>query len=157
MSDSTRVVFDCNVYLQALAKPTGPAGRCVDLALNGSVALFISPGILDEVRDVTTRPELTARFKLRAERVDALLDALPTCAIVIAEIPEAWSYDRDPSDAQYVNLAIVAGATRIVSRDRDLLDLMDLTKPGAKDFQARFPTLRIVDPVQLLRECESRS
>ena len=46
----------------------------------------------------------------------------------------------------------VADAKRIVSRDKDLLDLMDAMKPEAADFQGRFPLLRILDPVSFLRE-----
>jgi len=41
--------------------------------------------------------------------------------------------------------------TRVVF-DKDLLDLMDSTKPQAADFQDRFPLLRILDPVSFLRE-----
>ena len=49
-------------------------------------------------------------------------------------------------------LAVAADAKLIVSRDKDLLDLMDSAKPEAADFQARFPLLRILDPVLFLRE-----
>jgi predicted nucleic acid-binding protein len=93
-----RVVFDCNTFLQALAAPNGPAGKCVQLAIDRKVDL------------------------------------------------------RDPDDAHYVNLALAADARLIVSRDRDLLDLMDSAKPEAAEFQSRFPALRILDPVGFLRE-----
>ncbi len=109
MTAPLRVVYDCNIFLQALAKPTGPSGACVALALEGKVALFVSEIVLDEIRDVTSRAELIRRFKLRPDRVQVLLDNLSTAAVLLTEIPELWRYDRDPDDAHYVNLAIAAG------------------------------------------------
>lgn len=157
MSESVKVVFDCNVFLQALANPDGPAGRCVEMALSGQVSLYLSPIVLEEIRRVTSYPKLVAKFKLRSERVVALMDNLPKAAVIVPTVPELWCYDRDPDDAHYIiNLALAAGATLVVSRDRDLLDLMDLAKPEAAKFQLRFPALRILDPVGFLQEVDSR-
>lgn len=157
MSQPQRVVFDCNIFLQALARPAGPSGRTLALALEGKLALFVSPVVLDEIRDVTSRPELVAKFKLRPERVEALLENLPATAIVLSTVPSIWTYPRDPDDAHYVNLALAADAKLIVSRDGDLLDLMDPTKPYAEDFLVRFPALRIIDPVGFLKEFDAMS
>jgi len=55
-------------------------------------------------------------------------------------------------NAHYVNLALAADARLIVSRDNDLLDLMDSTKPGAIAFQKQYPSLRVLNPVVFLRE-----
>jgi predicted nucleic acid-binding protein len=53
-----------------------------------------------------------------------------------------------------VNLALVTGSRLIVSRDKDLLSLMDLAQPEGKDFRARFPDLRILNPVAFLSDLE---
>lgn len=47
------------------------------------------------------------------------------------------------------------GAALVVSRDRDLLDLMDPTKPEAAAFQNLYRSLRILDPVAFLREVDA--
>jgi len=154
MSEVLKVVFDCNVFLQALANPLGPAGQCVAMAFTGEVALYISPVVLDEIRRVTAYPKLVVRFNLRPDRVAALLANLPKIGVIIPTVPEVWRYDRDPDDAHYINLALAADARLVVSRDRDLLDLMDSSKPEAAQFQGRFPLLRIVDPVEFLREMD---
>ncbi len=73
-------------------------------------------------------------------------------ATLLAGFPETFTYQRDPDDAHYVNLALAADAKLIVSRDNDLLDLMDATKPEAAEFQTRYPSLRILSPVGFLRE-----
>jgi putative PIN family toxin of toxin-antitoxin system len=150
MSGPRRVVFDCNVFLQALAKPLGPAGRCVSLALEGKIALFVSEKVLDEIRDVTSRPELIAKFKLRPDRVDVLIANLPSAAVLLPQVPAVWAYERDPDDAHYVNLALAAKANLIVSRDNDLLDLMDHSRPDARQFHQQFPFLRVMNPIAFL-------
>ena len=152
MTATTRVVFDCNTFVQALAAPEGPAGQCVQLAIEGKVSLFISPSVLGELREVTSRPKVIAKLHLVTERMEDFFETLEIAATLLAGFPEVFSYQRDPDDAHYVNLALAADAKLIVSRDKDLLDLMDVSKPEAGDFQNRFPSLRILNPVQFLGE-----
>jgi putative PIN family toxin of toxin-antitoxin system len=152
MTAATRVVFDCNTFLQALSAPEGPAGQCVQLAFDGKVSLFVSSLVLEELREVTSRPKVITKLRLVAGRIDEFLDTIEIAATLLANIPDVFSYKRDPDDAHYVNLALAADARLIVSRDRDLLDLMDSTKPEAAEFQRHYPRLRILNPVGLLRE-----
>lgn len=150
MNEPHKVVYDCNVFLQAIARPDGPAGRCVDLALTGEVTLFISSYVLDEVRDVTRRPKLVAEFRLRRDRVEALLDNLLIAAVVVPSVPERWTYQRDPTDAHYVNLALAAGATLVVSWDKDLLDLMNDGNADGTALRAQHPGFQVLTPPQFL-------
>jgi putative PIN family toxin of toxin-antitoxin system len=152
MNVGSKVVFDCNVFLQALSSPRGPAGRCLQLVIEGKLSLFISPLVSEELREVTSRPSVIRKMRLTAESVEALFAALELVAILISGFPETFVYDRDPDDAHYVNLALAAGAQLVVSRDRDLLDLMDPAKPGAVQFQRDYPAIRILDPTALLDE-----
>jgi predicted nucleic acid-binding protein len=69
----TRVVFDCNTFLQALSSPNGPAGRCMQLAIDGWVALFISPQVMQELRGVTVRPNVIVKLRLVSDRVESSL------------------------------------------------------------------------------------
>ncbi len=154
MTTRTRVVFDCNIFLQALASPDGPAGRCVQLAIDGNVDLFLSPAVLDELRDVASRPKVIAKLHLTSNRIQEFFQVIEIAATLLAGFPELFVYQRDPDDAHYVNLAATANANVIVSRDKDLLDLMDAMKPEAADFHRRFPLLRIFDPVSFLREID---
>lgn len=65
--------------------------------------------------------------------------------------PEVYRHPHDPDDSAYLNLALKADAQLIVSRDRHLLMLADPDRSEGKEFQSRFPALRIIDPVELLR------
>lgn len=156
MSELTRAVFDCNTFLQALSSPHGPAGHCVQLAIDGKVRLFISPAILDEFHDVSNRPRVIAKLHLQPERMAAFTEAIQLAATIVSGVSEPFEYARDPDEAKYVNLALAVQATLIVTRDNDLLDLMDAARREGRDFQTRFPSIRIVNPVQFLSETRVR-
>jgi putative PIN family toxin of toxin-antitoxin system len=141
-----RVVFDCMVFLQGAGRPEGPARACFRLVDEDRVALFLSHDILTEVRDVLTRPKTLRRFPLLStEWVETFVQNAASKAVVLAEVPVAFSLARDPKDERYVNLAIAARAQYLISRDRDLLDLMD-----EENFRQRFPGLTILDPAAFL-------
>ncbi|MGP0062851.1 MAG: putative toxin-antitoxin system toxin component, PIN family [Isosphaeraceae bacterium] len=149
----TRVIFDCMVLLQAAARSQGPAAECLRLVEAGRLKLFLSPAIVAEVRDVLTRPRTLKKFPtLTPEAVHLFLQDLQVHAAIMDQIPHRFSLPRDPKDEPYLNLAIEAGARYLVSRDRDLLDLMT-----DEAFRRSFPDLVILDPVELLRWLAEKS
>jgi predicted nucleic acid-binding protein len=87
---------------------------------------------------------------LTNETAKAFVAEIERVSIFIENVPREYEYPRDPKDQPYINLAITADADYLTSRDKDLLELMN-----DRDFTARFPTTRVVDPVSLLREIES--
>ncbi len=147
-----RVVFDCMVFLQGAANSDGPAAACLRLAEKGHVELCISSEILSEVHDVLTRPKMQHRFSaLTDETVSAFLARVSRFALVVSDVPRVVSLARDPKDERYLDLAVAARAECLVSRDNDLLDLMDAQRPESQAFRAAFPQITILDPVSFLR------
>jgi putative PIN family toxin of toxin-antitoxin system len=145
---SVRVVFDCMIYLQAATNENGPAYACLRLVEEGALSLYLDRETLAEVRDVLGRQRLRRKFKrLTDELVDEFLQAVAARAVMLDDVPRIFEYRRDPDDEPYLNLAIAAKARYLVSRDNDLLDLM---RDSA--FTARFPTISILQPPDLLRE-----
>ena len=143
-----RAVFDCMVYLQAVVNEQGPAFACFRRVDEGRVTLCISPPVLAEVSEVLNRPDLQGKFpNLTPQRVQAFLHNVRAKALLVTEVPKAFSCVRDPDDEPYLNLAIAAGAKYLVTRDNDLLDLMK-----EDTFRQRFPSFTILDPVALLQE-----
>jgi putative PIN family toxin of toxin-antitoxin system len=148
-----RAVFDCMVFVQALANDRGPSFACLQLARDGHVALCISRDVLVEVREVLHRPKLQRKLPaLTAERADAFLDDVISYATLITDVPPRFAYGRDPKDEPYINLSLAAQARYLVSRDKDLLDLA-----VDSGFRQQFPGLFILDPVAFLQELGTAS
>jgi predicted nucleic acid-binding protein len=57
----------------------------------------------------------------------------------------------------YINLAIVTNAAYLVSRDKDLLDLMSTSTDIARQFRSRYPFLRIMTAAGFITAIESAS
>ena len=140
-------VFDCNVYAQALISGSGPAGRVVAVVLDRRMKLVMSAVVVREIRELPSK--LSRRLGVTDARVDRFVRDLLEVAEVVMDVPPVFAYTRDPDDAAYVDLAIAGGAEYLVTRDKDLLDLAADT-PDGRLFAARFPTLRVVDPVVFL-------
>ena len=155
MKDLPRVVFDCNVLLQATARERSVAAKCLNLVESGLIQLFVSREVLAEVEDVLNRPEIRAHFPdLSDEIVGAFLKRLQKHSTLVRLVPKKFSYPRDEDDEPYINLAVAAGAGFIISRDRDLLDLMTGNTDECKEFRQRFRSLRVVEPVEFLKLME---
>jgi putative PIN family toxin of toxin-antitoxin system len=141
-------VFDCMVFLQGVGRPAGPARACFRLVDEDRVTLCVSPEVLAEVRDVLTRPKTLLRFpQLSPESVEAFVQNAENKAVLFTGVPQADALPRDPKDEPYLNLAVAAKAKYLVSRDRDLLDLMK-----DEGFRQRYPDLVILDPAAFLEE-----
>ena len=152
---SHRAVFDCMIFLQALANDASPAADALDLVDTGEITLFVSEQVLREVRKVLDRPEVrTALPGINDLRIESLFRRLEKKAVLVKEVPKVFEYPRDPEDEPYINLAIAIGAKFLVSRDRDLLDLMTAHDVDSKQFRQRFRFLTIVEPEDLIREHE---
>ena len=150
---SSRAVFDCMVFLQGAMHATGPAAACFRLVDNGVIQLCVSAELLAEVKDVFARPVLQRRYKaLAPQNVQTFMVAVAAKALLITDVASIFSYPRDPKDEPCVTLAAAAGARYLVTRDKDLLDLMDQDTPAGKDFCQCFPGLAILDPSAFLRE-----
>lgn len=158
MTDKPRVVFDCNVLLQAAARERGIAAKCLNLAESGLIRLYVSREVLAEAEDVLNRPEVRAHFhELSDEIVGAFLKRLEKISILVRLVPKKFSYPRDEDDEPYINLAVAAGADFIVSRDKDLLDLMTGHADECKEFRQRFRSLSVIEPWEFLRRIEDRA
>jgi predicted nucleic acid-binding protein len=91
---------------------------------------------------------------LTEARADTLIASLRERAKLLKSVPRVFRYSRDPKDEPYLNLAIAAGASYLVSRDNDLLDLMTGTTPECKEFRQRFRRVQVIDPVTFLKDME---
>jgi putative PIN family toxin of toxin-antitoxin system len=141
------------VFVQAAISERGPAARLVGMAESHAIELFVSSAILDEVAEVLERPRFRIRSpRLTFERIDGFLDRLRHISTLIREVPKVVRLSRDPDDEVYLDLAIAANAEYIVTRDHDLLDLMNPAKSGGVMLPA---SVHVVTPKQFLLTLES--
>jgi putative PIN family toxin of toxin-antitoxin system len=152
---SLKVVFDCNVFAQAILSPNGPAGQCLLLAQAGQVSLYVSEFVLQEISELHLK--LPARAGVLVEDTDDLVQLVRSFAKMVHSVPVVFLHPIDPDDSAYVNLAIASEAELIVSRDRHLLGLIDPTKTWAIEFRMNFPKLRVLTPEQLLTEARTQN
>ena len=148
-----RCVYDCVVLLQAAATPTGPAGRCVAAVSAGRVELHVSRVTVRELRDVLHDPRVRRRFPAMTDRTAAdFIEKIRWRAVVRRDVPHRIELPRDPRDEPYLDLAVAADADRLVTRDRDLLDLAGGRDPAAAKLRQLALRLRVVTPEGLLVE-----
>lgn len=145
-----RAVCDTNVLLQAMARPAGPAGACIDAVREGRVTLCISSALIAELADVASRPSLRAKLRLTDAGTSRFLEELRSLGSLIDPVPVVFEHVADPKDTMIVNLAVAAGAHVITSRDRHLLSLRDPANPLGREFMLRFGFIEVLTPVELL-------
>lgn len=153
-----RVVFDCSLFVQAFLNPDGGAGRCFDLVRSGQVQLFVSRETLAEVKEVLSRPRILSLLPhATTEQTENFLEEIVIHAASLRVVTEKFRFERDPKDAPYLNLAIALGADYLVSRDKDLLDLMSGHTDDCKDFRQRFRNVKVVGPSEFLQAIRTKA
>lgn len=146
------------IFVQGAARTKNPANACFALVEEGIIELYLSLQTLAEIEDVLTRLKLRKRFPtLTDEMVEEFLTDVKNKAIMLKSVPSVFNYPRDPKDEKYINLAVEAQADYIVSRDKDLLDLMMGYTDECKEFRRRFRPLKVIDPTDFLKEIEKNT
>jgi putative PIN family toxin of toxin-antitoxin system len=146
-----RVVFDCNVLVQAVTRENGPAAAALRLVDQSQITLHISKAILRELRQTLEYAEIRERNPhLSSQLIREFVARLLFRGVLRREVPRVFSYPRDPGDEPYIDLAVAVQADFLVTRDRDLLALRTDHSIIGKELRQRLPSLRIVEPPEFL-------
>ena len=122
-----------------------------------SVILILSQETLDEIVNVLNRAPLRAKYlQITDEAVEIFLKRVLKKAVLIKTVSKKFKYPRDSKDEKYIDLAIETEADYIVSRDKDLLDLMTDISVVGKEFRQKSRPLKIVEPLEFLRILEEK-
>lgn len=150
--EKLKVVLDCMVFLQVLISDKSIAFKLFEYLEEGIFTLFISAETLEEVRDVLSRPYIILKNpNFTDDFVEKFLNRVIEKSVLLNKIPSHFSYSRDPKDEKYINLAVETKADYIVSRDKDLLDLMTGYDADSKEFRQRFRPLKVIEPIEFLK------
>ncbi len=156
--DKIKAVYDCNIIWQSFFFGNGLAAKCKKLVDDGIITLFLSAEVLEEMREVMTRPEFFAKFETVTETmVEKYLEDLAKKSIFIRSVPKKFTLSRDADDEPYINLAIESEADYIVTRDNDLLDLMTGYDAESKEFRQKMRPLKVVAPLEFLEIVEEQT
>ena len=146
-----KVVFDCNVFLQAISNEKSSAAACFRLVQQKVIQLFVSEETLAELEEVLNRPYIKEHFGLADKMIVEFIYNLRILAKVFSKVPQVFALPRDIDDEIYINLAVEAEADYIVTRDKDLIYLMSGYDFESKQFRQKFRFLKIVQPLEFLR------
>jgi putative PIN family toxin of toxin-antitoxin system len=132
-----RVVLDTNVLISALLFENGRLGWLRCSWQNGRLIPVLAQPTLRELLRVLAYP----KFRLDPNDRDRLLeDLLPWCESWTLAIPTSLHRVRDPHDQVFLDLALAADVSVLVSGDADLLALHRHANPllilSPADFQA---------------------
>ena len=113
------LVFDTNVLISAFILPKSTARKALDKALDIGRIVF-SKSTVDEFAEVMLRSKFD-KYAPLPDRLDALNQLVDLADIISPRFTITAS--RDEKDDQFLELAVAANATYIVSGDQDLLIL----------------------------------
>ena len=139
-----RVVFDCNIFVQAIAFEHGPAAAALRLVEEGVIELFVSKAVLAELRRVLGYEEVRAMSaSMTPTLIEAFLQRLTYRATLRKRVPRVFEYARDPDDEPYLDLAVSVKADLGQPAHRVAEDLLparaDLDKLGIARGKAADP------------------
>jgi putative PIN family toxin of toxin-antitoxin system len=114
-----RVVIDTNVWVSALLNRLGRPADVLTAYREGRFTLVTAKPLLEEIRDVLTRPRLAQKYGFTSADADELLGLMRQRASVVT-VTALARVCRDPDDDVVLGTAIVGKADAVVTRDEDI-------------------------------------
>lgn len=114
-----RIVLDTNILVSALLSPFGAPARILDLLLNGYMQICYDSRIVDEYKDVLSRP----KFGFNEQDVRSLLDYLLLKGLSVTPPPLGIPmHDEDDRSfyevACYMRAYLITGNTKHYPDDK---------------------------------------
>lgn len=118
-----KAVFDSTVLVSAFLRKQGVTAKLLDQAVQGAFELYLADAIIEETRAVLlNREHLREHFTYTNQEVEEYALLLRAFARPVFNLPSV-QVCRDPNDDYVIATALGAGATYLVTRDKDLLTL----------------------------------
>ena len=135
---SLKLVIDTNILISAALSSQGAPARLVRCVLAQHQLVFSQP-TFDELRSRIYRPKFDRYISLEGR--ERLLHDFNACAHWV-DIGEPAVYCRDRDDDKFIETALTAQASYLVSGDNDLLEV---TAPAALKIISSQQALQILD------------
>ncbi|MBN1694508.1 putative toxin-antitoxin system toxin component, PIN family [candidate division WOR-3 bacterium] len=118
-----KVVFDTNVLISAILFGGSPR-KCLELAIEGEIELYISKEIISEIEGVLARE----KFNIAEENIRYIISSLDSIAELVSPKIKLDIIKKDPQDNTLLECAIESEADFIISGDAHLLELSEFRK-----------------------------
>jgi len=142
-----RATFDTNLFVRALIQKGNLPNHLLSLWQAGRFVLVLSFAIIDEVKNVLSRPKIRRKYQYKLDEVDNLIELLHQASIV--EITSTFELCRDSTDNMFIDCAVSGRVQFLVSTDNDLIDDAAL-KRALFEFG-----VEIVEPPLFLKKIEA--
>ena len=139
-----RVVFDTNIIISGLLW-SGAPHRALALINVGRVTALISEALVDELKEVISRPKFAVRLKLIGKTAEQIVISHLSSAVLIEANPIEPTIRDDRDDDMVLACALSGQANYIVSGDPHLLTLPHF---------ANIPILTVNDFLKLFEQPE---
>jgi putative PIN family toxin of toxin-antitoxin system len=108
-----KVVLDTNVVVSAYLVPGGKPAQILSLAKAGEISIFLSPQIIEEIRETLLRPKLTKIHKATPKEIDQFIIDFEKATTITQGAKRVYAVNSDPDDNKI--LAAPWKAKRIIS------------------------------------------
>lgn len=113
------MVFDTNIYISGFLFKGGIPSRLLDLARDKKFSLYVSPEILEEIRDV-----LKIKFELNLQEIDRLIRWIEGAAEIVYPDQKIQLIKKDEPDNRILECALSTSSQFLVTGDKqNLLNL----------------------------------
>lgn len=118
------VVVDTSVLISGILW-TGLPHRLIELAEAGDITLCVTAEILQELREVLSRPKFMTKIQDRLTTVEEIMQSVLRLAALYPAPPRVRIVQADPDDDKFIACALAAGAKYLISGDGHLLDVKE--------------------------------
>lgn len=113
------IVVDVNILASALRSSKGASHHLLREMLGGEIDYAVSPAVAVEYEEVLKRPGIFGDAPwIGSGEIDTVVDAVIRQALLVSPWFRFRPFLDDPKDDIYIECALAAGATWIVSNDR---------------------------------------
>ena len=113
-----KIVLDANIFISAFFWRGNPR-IVLERAIKKEDELFISREILDEIKDVISRP----KFHAGKNEIEYFLNSVEEISNIVTVKNKIKNGSRDKSDNMYIECGIAANVDYLISGDSHLLEL----------------------------------
>ena len=117
-----KIALDSNTLISALLWQGAP-NDLLSLIEKGTFTLCVTPVLLEELRDVLSRPKFSSRIKERKTSCEELITGIIDIAELHPDKKISPVIKDDPEDDEILSCALASGAKYIISGDSHLLEL----------------------------------